>query len=52
MPSAMTGQIPEGRQYDALLGSALTEYPQIAIKSAAGRVVPVSQSVSMNISPA
>lgn len=27
MPSAMTGQIPEGGQYDALLGSTLPEYP-------------------------
>ncbi len=27
MPSAMTGQIPEGGQYDALLGSTSPEYP-------------------------
>ncbi|RNL55920.1 DUF3738 domain-containing protein [Pedobacter jejuensis] len=27
MPSAMTGQIPEGGQYHALLGSILPEYP-------------------------
>ena len=28
MPSAMTGQIPKGGQYDALLGSISPEYPQ------------------------
>jgi len=27
----MTGQIPEGGQYDALLGSALPEYPILNI---------------------
>ncbi len=33
MSSAMTGQIPKGGQYDALLGSISPEYPNVVPKN-------------------